>query len=321
MTMMIIRQRDTKDASHQSGADRNGSANGSSSPRRRCSSDAKAHITKPNGSHYHPLVYLFLGALVGIAFCASFRQRGKSLQSCSAVDVALLNNVGSTGGAIVTIRTPPKFYAFQPNIKIKAHKKLFQKLPKGKERTFYAHMSKICHPMIRALRDLGWHKVEKVDDARLIYTYARKTSWYEGLHSWQRYNHIPNTKAWNQKDRFAKGFRKYEEKTGIRPYFVPLTYDLTVTKEKEQFRSKLFKEGGLDHPWVLKIPNVNQGKGITMLGPNSDELKEVFKTIVQGKDRTRYIIQQYICNEMTWNRRKFDIRVFWLVRISICGVY
>lgn len=56
-------------------------------------------------------------------------------------------------------------------------------------------------------------------------------------------------------------------------------------------------------------PNVNQGKGITMLAPNSDGLRESYK---KGKEGD-YIIQQYICDEMTWNKRKFDTRMYWFV--------
>lgn len=127
---------------------------------------------------------------------------------------------------------------------------------------------------------------------------------------------MPNTAAWNQKDKFSQGFREWEQKTGVKPYFVPETFDLMRPDEEEEFRKRLFEEDGLDHPWVLKIPNVNQGKGITMLGPQSQELKDVLKTVAAAKGTTRHIIQQYICNEMTWNRRKFDVRVYWLVRTA-----
>jgi len=54
---------------------------------------------------------------------------------------------------------------------------------------------------------------------------------------------------------------------------------------------------------------VNQGKGITMLAPNSKALQKSYK---KGKEGD-YIIQQYICDEMTWNERKFDTRMYWFV--------
>mmetsp|Transcript_462 Transcript_462/g.681 ORF Transcript_462/g.681 Transcript_462/m.681 type:complete len:503 (-) Transcript_462:38-1546(-) len=296
----MIRQRESANSPSKG----NGTSSSSTNGRPKSPSTQK----RSGGSQRPPLFYLCFGAFVGIVGYASLRPHSKS---CS-MDVALWNAAGSDGNAIVTITTPPQYYAYQPDIKIKASKRLFSKMPKGKERNFYAHMSKICHPMVRALRDQGWHKVDKKEDARVIYTYVRETKSYPTLKSWQRYNHIANTAAWNKKDNFASGFRRYHEETGVNPYFLPETFDLTVSKEKEEFQKRLFEEGGLDRPWVLKEPNVNQGKGITMLGPQTDELKNVLK-FVADQGRTRYIIQQYICNEMTWQQRKFDVRVFWLV--------
>jgi hypothetical protein len=230
--------------------------------------------------------------------------------SSDKVDATLRYAAGET--PIVTLQTPPKNYAYQPNLIIRSSNKLFQALPKTKRRTFYAHRSRINQGMIRALREQGWTQVNHLEDARFVYTYKRMKSWYPKLHPWQRYNHIPNTAAWNQKDNFAKGFRQWEERTGQEAYFVPETYDFNILEQKEAFRVRLWEQDGLQRPWVLKIPNVNQGKGITMLGPNSDELKNVLETVAKSDGR-RFIIQQYICNEMTWERRKFDVRVYWLV--------
>jgi 5-formaminoimidazole-4-carboxamide-1-beta-D-ribofuranosyl 5'-monophosphate synthetase len=88
---------------------------------------------------------------------------------------------------------------------------------------------------------------------------------------------------------------------------------LGIEKEAKQFQKRLFEQGGINQPWVLKIPNVNKGKGVFMLAPNSEELKHVMKRVERDKQDHNYIIQQYICNEMTWQRRKFDVRFFWLV--------
>jgi phosphoribosylamine-glycine ligase len=35
----------------------------------------------------------------------------------------------------------------------------------------------------------------------------------------------------------------------------------------------------LDIPWVLKEPTVNMGKGVTILAPQSDELKNVVENV------------------------------------------
>lgn len=113
----------------------------------------------------------------------------------------------------------------------------------------------------------------------------------------------------------ARGFREYGETSNRPQYFLPETFELDVADQRQEFKQRL-DNGGMNYPWVLKKPDVNQGKGIFMLGPNSPELEQVFDTAKGDK----YIVQQYICNEMTWESRKFDVRMYWFVRIlSVYG--
>lgn len=48
-----------------------------------------------------------------------------------------------------------------------------------------------------------------------------------------------------------------------------------------------------------------------MLGPDSEGLANVME--MTGKTNRKYVIQQFICNEMTWERRKYDVRMYWFV--------
>ncbi len=106
----------------------------------------------------------------------------------------------------------------------------------------------------------------------------------------------------------------YSATTGREISYLPETYRLDEEDGLARFRKRLFDEGGLETAWVLKKPNINKCMGITMLGPHSKKLENVFKTVERDKGEQNYIIQQYVCNEMTIrNRRKFDFRVFWIV--------
>jgi len=125
-------------------------------------------------------------------------------------------------------------------------------------------------------------------------------------------------------------------------YMIPETYRLTDSKDREAFEKRLYQDGGLDLPWVLKNPNSANGKGITMLGPNSKELRNVLKDEEgeemeeeESKNKKRKkdqkvsseeeedeekkkehqsLIQAYICNELTWwGNKKFDLRFYWMV--------
>jgi hypothetical protein len=61
------------------------------------------------------------------------------------------------------------------------------------------------------------------------------------------------------------------------------------------------------------------------MAPNSPELLALPKASLEdsqknteygndhGERKSEIIVQRYICNEMTWNRRKFDVRMYWFV--------
>jgi len=61
----------------------------------------------------------------------------------------------------------------------------------------------------------------------------------------------------------------------------------------------------------MPAPERSQGRGIEIIAPNSDRLVEVAN--FKKKEAKDYVMQQYICNEMTFRQRKFDVRMFWFV--------
>ena len=227
-------------------------------------------------------VYCFCaGAFIGIMLSCMLRQSRPAfyLESLDDAVPSLTQRQTDSPTTLLRIDVPPTDYDIknQPNVTVRATTKLFATLPPDKRKTFYSHTSKICHGMVRALRTLGWTRASKRTDARLIWTYVRVKSWYASLEPWQRYNHVPETFHWNHKDKMAQGFRLFSKTTNRPLYFLPETYNLNKKREREEYRQRL-KDGGTNYPWVLKRPNVNQGKGIAMLGPNSKELENVFET-------------------------------------------
>jgi Tubulin-tyrosine ligase family len=189
-------------------------------------------------------------------------------------------------------------------------------IPVANKRTFWVEQKKINEPITRAFRDRKWTKVNDNKEAQLIWTYSADSEiWEEPYHPWQRTNHLPGSWFWNRKDGFVKGFKEYEMRVpGKDHYFNPETYLLAESDEREKFRKKLTREGGMNRPWVLKEGNVNQGRGITMLAPHSAELENLLDNhSIDDAEETNLVVQSYICNELTWNRRKYDVRMFWLV--------
>jgi hypothetical protein len=192
---------------------------------------------------------------------------------------------------------------------IKSPPRKVTKIPKRNAKTFYWDASTTVRPIVRSLRASGWQRVNDREDAHFVLEYSNHEDYWTKLKPWQRISHIPGYKEWNRKDSMVDGFKTYQDKTGNDLFFLPDTYRLSVPEDAKAFERRLTEEGGMDYPWVLKKPRVNQGKGITFMPPNSIELKAV--TADQAGEGN--IIQQYICNEMTWNKRKFDVRMFWYV--------
>mmetsp|Transcript_14661 Transcript_14661/g.34069 ORF Transcript_14661/g.34069 Transcript_14661/m.34069 type:complete len:601 (+) Transcript_14661:99-1901(+) len=209
--------------------------------------------------------------------------------------------------------------------------KSFAHVPAEHYKTFYFDGKKISQPIARALRSRGWRKVDDTDHAHVIYTYSNNADWATDLHPWQRFNYIPGLEKWNQKANFAYYYKVHEVMTGNAPsMYVPESYMLTEnTKEIEAFRTVLREKNGRNHPWVHKLSSVNQGRGITILAPNSPELLELPDASLRDLEKQKHknsessdedeeeleesIVQRYICNEMTWNDRKFDVRMYWFV--------
>jgi len=76
----------------------------------------------------------------------------------------------------------------------------FTKVPKGHEKTCWTDGGRVSFPMVRALRDHGWTKVNDVDDAQIVYQYSAKAYPFTDLKPWQRYGHVPRYQRWNRKD-------------------------------------------------------------------------------------------------------------------------
>jgi hypothetical protein len=93
---------------------------------------------------------------------------------------------------------------------------------------------------------------------------------------------------------------------------LPQTYRLREESDRVDFQRRL-DQGGKNYPWVLKKVNVDKGLGIEMLGPNSKELETALQR-TKDDPKTTYIVQSYICNELTWfHGQKFDTRMYFLI--------
>lgn len=98
-----------------------------------------------------------------------------------------------------------------------------------------------------------------------MYTYGFRYDLWRTLEPYQRHNHIPGFLQWNKKDSFNRRMMKYQESSGKQIWSIPKTYPLSNSLSRKKFRKVLFEKEGLSRPWVLKVPNMDRGLGITML--------------------------------------------------------
>jgi len=180
--------------------------------------------------------------------------------------------------------------------------------------------SKLHEPVYRAFHSRGYSRTKDFTRAHFLYTDQpwQSKNFSKILQPWQRYSHLPHTNEWDDKDKMALTMNKYYAENGI-PHlhsFVE-SYVLHLAEGLEAFRNRLSEaNGGMGVPWVLKKPKVNQGKGIFILPPHSKELREIIDVVEKATDegdQERLVVQKYICDEMTYDGRKFDVRIFWVI--------
>mmetsp|Transcript_27101 Transcript_27101/g.41190 ORF Transcript_27101/g.41190 Transcript_27101/m.41190 type:complete len:483 (-) Transcript_27101:1539-2987(-) len=228
------------------------------------------------------------------------------------IGLALVTMTFMKGGTFSGLRVN-----FQPKIILTAKAvDKFTRTPEQSKRTYWVEKNKkINEPIIRAFRDRKWIKVNNYEEAQFLWTYSPDTSFFKSLKPWQRYNHLTGFSHWNNKDTYVEGFKDYEARVpGKDHYFNPETYRLVNEEERQQLHHVLTKEGGMNRPWVLKQGNVNQGKGITIMAPHSNDLANVLEdNPIEEYETEQLIMQRYVCNELTWDRRKYDVRMFWLI--------
>ncbi|CAJ1951756.1 unnamed protein product [Cylindrotheca closterium] len=201
------------------------------------------------------------------------------------------------------------------------------------------------------LRGYNWKALERcytnstVSSLFLWTKHKPPKGYWEMAQPWQRHNWIPYQNVMSSKSKFLSSLRGYEKKSGRKMDFIPESFMLPYDRKPllERFNSSL------NEPWVTKLSATDNGIGIAMLGPDSSELRTlanilreksitrkymdrireeiVFtqkgdtrgeENIEKARERSKklndpIIVQRYICHELAYLGRKFDLRIYYLV--------
>lgn len=138
----------------------------------------------------------------------------------------------------------------------------------------------------------------------------------------QMYNHIPGHEYMIYKDESAKSARLYGQKYLAKKHcfyhwdFTPLTVDLSDKDECKAFFNSITLESFNTTNWILKKSrNSHNGEGVTII--TKSKLKGLLQLFENGEQcgifSQHYILQKYIGNPLTIEKRKFDFRLYMLI--------
>lgn len=199
------------------------------------------------------------------------------------------------------------------------------------------------------LKGYNWNPLEdcyKEGTAMILWTkHKPPKDYWKMAKPWQRHSWIPYQNAMSSKSKFLQSLREFQEKSGRTMDFIPESFMLPEDREPLLARFN----SSLNEPWVTKLSATDNGIGIAMLGPESPELQTlatILRTdsnpktympqiredvvftqkgdtrgadkIQKAKDRSKklddpIIVQRYICHELSYLGKKFDLRIYYLV--------
>ena len=225
--------------------------------------------------------------------------------------------------------------------------------------------------VVRAFEEKNWHVIPlrrkstdpafhyrtcyETGSASIIWTKLIPNLWNVSQ-PWQRHNQLPFEVFMSKKASTTQALRAYSHQTGRTVNFLPESYVLPADRKALLKRLTMGTSslrngnngGGDNEPWVVKLSAIDNGIGIAMLGPGSEEMKllaNILRTakndeymteirrqlvfsqkgdtrdaaqVLKAQNRTerthdRIIVQRYICGELDYQGRKFDLRVYFLI--------
>lgn len=144
---------------------------------------------------------------------------------------------------------------------------------------------------------------------------------YPTLRPDQWINHFPNEGGLANKGRLydsLQSFAAHEDAMPIKcEQFLPKSYRLTNDAEREAFLAQLPEEDSIENPWIFKPANLSEGAGVRVIWQFS-KIKNMIerrkgRMPLKNRRPQAYIAQKYLQNPLLLNRRKSDIRIYWLL--------
>uniref|UniRef100_A0A7S4DS96 Tubulin--tyrosine ligase-like protein 9 n=1 Tax=Lotharella globosa TaxID=91324 RepID=A0A7S4DS96_9EUKA len=176
--------------------------------------------------------------------------------------------------------------------------------------------------ILDTLKRRGWKEVEDDSECDLNWMdrdWIRERFDKVHLEPYQKVNHFRNHYELTRKDTMVKNLKRYKrqlEKDGkmeeaAQFNFFPLTF--VLPGEYLLYVEAFKKIGGT---WIMKPVGKSQGKGIFLVDKLSQTVqwKSDYRLNNQEQQAESYVAQQYIDSPLLIGGRKFDIRLYVLVK-------
>lgn len=173
----------------------------------------------------------------------------------------------------------------------------------------------------RELKSRGWVPTLSTADAEILVVHTRESLRFDQLSRWQLPNRLQHETVLSNKRRLYELVEVIaQQRPDLSVNFLPNTYVLKTQGGRNGFTVAAIESittgddgvSKLVHPWVVKDPGMDAGKGIRFLS-TVEELRSFVKSVHAGNENSR-IVQEYLTNLLTLpDGRKFDLRVYWFV--------
>ena len=168
----------------------------------------------------------------------------------------------------------------------------------------------------RAFKQYGFSITPSPYEADLLWIRKGYQSLFYELQPFQALNHFVNESILINKGNLTATLKKYEANRLDRSLsmhdFYPETYCLANTAEQQQFQHRQPPRDDPNNIWIYKPGGRSCGRGIHITHRVRSIIDNDFTLPGTEPDPTR-VIQRYIQNPLLIGKRKFDIRVYWLL--------
>lgn len=171
---------------------------------------------------------------------------------------------------------------------------------------------------ISVFRNMPVSFVDHPARADLLWMRRGYTNFFKRVSKYQLLNHIPGEKHMVNKGFLTQALQAFSasqtEFTFSLEDFYQETYCLYLKDQTAHFLAGSGSTGKAEDLWIMKPTSLSQGEGMKIISARSEAKKYVSDSIYSDSSvGNSYIAQKYIESPLLLQKRKSEIRIYWLI--------